>query len=197
MGVRNVSGGSGGIPAGLGANRPAPSVGGAYFATDNGELTVCNAAGNAWLPLATTSAATFTVQNSLGISGAALGFSRNGSSGNIKVSTQLESKLGSNGYSASITPDTQNGPWQSTTVTNATAFTINAPVDTPGASNTGVLTIEILNSSGGAMGAITWNGVFKFNGFTWTNPANGLHRFARFEWNGASWICTAMSGADY
>lgn len=100
-------------------------------------------------------------------------------------------------YSASITPTAVSGKWQTITVTNATAFTINAPTLTPTTKETQELVIEIFNNSGGVMGAITWNAVFKFNGFVWTNPATGLHRFAKFEWNGANWICTAMAGADY
>lgn len=100
-------------------------------------------------------------------------------------------------YSASITPDATSSPWQTVTVTNATAFTINSPANPPDANHSIELTIEVLNSSGGAMGAITWNGIFKFPTGAWANPANGLHRFARFEWNGANWICTSLASADY
>lgn len=100
-------------------------------------------------------------------------------------------------YSASITPSAVLGGWQTITVTNTTAFTINAPTSAPTSVETQQITIEILNSSGGAMGAITWNAAYVFNGFIWANPANGKHRFATFQWNGANWICTSMSGADY
>lgn len=108
-------------------------------------------------------------------------------------------------YSASMTPDASLGPFQTIAVTNTTAMTINAPTNPPGvlhgssggSSRYGELTIEVLNSSGGTMGAITWNAAFVFNGFTWTNPANTKHRWARFAWNGANWICVGVSGADY
>lgn len=99
-------------------------------------------------------------------------------------------------YSSSITPDAF-ARWQTITVTNTTAFTINAPTSAPDSTGTRELTIEILNSSGGAMGTITWNAAFVFNGFTWANPASTKKRFARFEWNGAKWVCTALAGADY
>lgn len=101
-------------------------------------------------------------------------------------------------YSAAITPNPTSGPWQTITVTNATAFTINQPTGTTlSAGITTEMTIEVFNNSGGAMGAITWNGAFVFAGQTWTNPATGKRRFARFEYNGSNWICTAMSPADY
>jgi len=100
-------------------------------------------------------------------------------------------------YSASITPDAGLAPWQTITVTNGTAFTINAPTNPPSASQAAELTIEVLNSSGGAMGAITWNASFVFAGSTWANPASTKKRFARFEWNGLAWVCTGFSTADY
>jgi len=100
-------------------------------------------------------------------------------------------------YSSSITPDSSAGSWQTISVTNATAFTINAPSNPPDSSHTRNLIIEVVNGSGGAMGAITWNGAFVFAGLTWTNPANTKKRFARFEWNGVNWICIAIAAADY
>jgi len=100
-------------------------------------------------------------------------------------------------YSTSITPDSTKGPWQKITATNGTAFTINAPIAPPDTFHTRELTIEVLNSSGGAMGAITWNSVFVFNGLTWTNPATTKTRRVTFRWNGTNWIATSISGADY
>lgn len=100
-------------------------------------------------------------------------------------------------YSASITPDCAQGSWQTITVTNGTAFTINAPTNVPASTQSGSLVVEVLNSSGGAMGAITWNAAFVFAGATWANPANTKKRFARFEWNGSAWVCTGVASADY
>jgi hypothetical protein len=100
-------------------------------------------------------------------------------------------------YSASITPNAAAGGWQTITVTNATAFTINATSLPPSASYTEALTIEVYNNSGGAMGVITWNAVYVFAGQTWVNPASTKRRFARFEWNGSNWICTGIAAADY
>lgn len=99
-------------------------------------------------------------------------------------------------YSASMTPDLIKGSWQTITVTDGVAMTINAPTNPPAAQNT-ELTIEVLNSSGGAMGVITWNAAFVFAGATWANPASTKKRFARFEWNGSNWLCTGFSTLDY
>jgi hypothetical protein len=99
-------------------------------------------------------------------------------------------------YSASMTPDLIKGSWQTITVTDGVAMTVNAPTNPPAAQNT-ELTVEVLNSSGGVMGAITWNAAFIFAGATWANPASTKKRFARFEWNGSAWLCTGVAAADY
>jgi hypothetical protein len=100
-------------------------------------------------------------------------------------------------YSASITPNAAAGSWQTITVTNGTAFTINAPTNPPTSSQTQQLAVEVLNSSGGAMGVITWNGAFIFASGAWTNPASTKKRFAYFDWNGLAWICTSIATSDY
>jgi hypothetical protein len=100
-------------------------------------------------------------------------------------------------YSASITPAANQGPWQTITVTNGTAFTINAPTFPPGANDTATLTIEISNTSGGAMGVVTWNAAFKLVGGAFTNPATGNKRYIRFAWNGSAWVEIARAAADY
>lgn len=100
-------------------------------------------------------------------------------------------------YSASITPVANGGSWQTITATNGTAFTINAPTGAPGSGFTQPLVIEILNSSGGALGVITWNAAFVLVAGAFTNPANTFKRYIRFEWNGTKWIETGRASADY
>lgn len=119
--------------------------------------------------------------------------------GNVKLlgSKLARQRLAAPAYAVSITPDALAGAWQTITVTNATAFTVNAPANPPDASHSAELTIEIVNNAGAAMGAITWDAAFVFQGFVWANPANGKKRFARFEWNGAKWVCVSMASADY
>ena len=76
-------------------------------------------------------------------------------------------------------------------VTNNTAFTVLNPI-TP---RTGQrITIRIVNTSGGAMGVITWDTAFKLS--AWTNPANGFSRSISFAYNGSNWIEESRTAAD-
>lgn len=85
------------------------------------------------------------------------------------------------------------------TATTNTAFTVQPPQISsnamPATGRTGQrILITIRNTSGGAMGAITWNAVFKLS--TFTNPANGNSRSIEFEWNGTNWIMLWQTAAD-
>ena len=95
-------------------------------------------------------------------------------------------------YSTSITPNSAIGDYKIITATNGTAFTINAPLMP---ANGRVLMFDILNSSGGAMGGITWNGAFKLAG-AFTNPASTKHRTITFVYNGTNWIETNRAAVD-
>lgn len=71
------------------------------------------------------------------------------------------------------------------------ASNINAPTDP----FTGkVITVKVKNTSGGAIGVITWNAVFKMSAFT--NPANGFSRSVIFYYDGTNWIETHRTTAD-
>ena len=95
-------------------------------------------------------------------------------------------------YSASITPDASLGNNQAIVATNGTAFTINAPTS-PILGQT--LTLDIKNSSGGAMGAITWNAAFLLAG-AFVNPANGKRRTISFYYDNTNWVETNRAAAD-
>lgn len=86
-------------------------------------------------------------------------------------------------YSASMTPDCMQGTDFVIAATNNTAFTINAPLN-PFHGMT--ITISIQNISGGALGAATFNGVFKQTA-GWIQPGNGFNRGISYRYNGASW----------
>jgi hypothetical protein len=100
-------------------------------------------------------------------------------------------------YSASITPSAQDGDWQYVLATNGTAFTINNASNPPDSSHTQDLTVEIVNTSGGALGAISWGAIYVFVGGAFTAPASGFARFIRFAWNRSKWVEIARSSADY
>lgn len=75
--------------------------------------------------------------------------------------------------------------------TNATAFTINAPTNP----STGQrITMRIRNTSGGALGAVTWNAVFKMS--AWTQPASANSRAIDFQYDGTNWVECGRVAAD-
>ena len=97
-------------------------------------------------------------------------------------------------YSASMTPNVPDGPVQRIIVTSAAAMTINAPtlpVDGD------VLTLIVQNSSGGAMGAITFNAAF-MNAGAFTNPASTKRRTIQWVYEGSTalWIEANRAAAD-
>ncbi len=115
----------------------------------------------------------------------------------LQTDDVLRDHKGTPTYSASITPVATDGDWQTITVTNGTAFTINAPTGAPDSTHSQELTIEIFNNSGGAHGAITWNAAFVLVGGALAVIANTKKKFIAFKWNGASWIETSRASADY
>jgi len=98
---------------------------------------------------------------------------------------------------ATVNPALANGQHQTVLITTNAAITIGPVAGSVDADTTCWLTIEVANNSGGAMGAITWDASFLFAGKTWANPATTKKRQATFIWNGANWVCTDVSGADY
>lgn len=95
-------------------------------------------------------------------------------------------------YSATIaTNAVRRGPF-TIVATNGTAFTISNPTN-PTTGKT--ITYDIKNSSGGAMGAITWGAAFLLAG-AFTNPANTKRRTISFYFDGTSWIETNRAAAD-
>jgi hypothetical protein len=94
-------------------------------------------------------------------------------------------------YSSSMTPNAAAGNAQVITATNRSAFTINAPTNPITGQE---MTITIRNTSGGTLGAATWNAVFKLA--PWANPANDHSRSITFRYDGTNWIETARTPND-
>jgi hypothetical protein len=94
-------------------------------------------------------------------------------------------------YSASMTFSAQYWDKFVITATNATAFTINAPTSPMLGKK---ISVMVRNSSGGALGAVTWNGVFKLS--AWSQPANGNSRSIDFTYDGANWVQSGQTGVD-
>jgi len=77
------------------------------------------------------------------------------------------------------------------TATSATAFTIGAPTHpTKGQ----MITFRIRNTSGGAMGAVTWATGYKLA--SWANPANNSSRSITFAYDGTSWVEVSRTTDD-
>ncbi len=95
-------------------------------------------------------------------------------------------------YGVSIAIDQSLGDIFVITVTDAVAFTIANPSPSVRGQH---LLFDIVNSSGGAMGAITWGASYKLAG-AFTNPANGKRRTILFYNNGSSLIEVSRAAAD-
>lgn len=109
----------------------------------------------------------------------------------VSIGQSLVQKRVVQSYSASMALNTAFGNWFTITVTNGTAFTMAAPVNVADGQQ---ITITFFNTSGGAMGAITWDSAFKLA--AWTNPANGFNRSITFAYDGSQWIETSRTSVD-
>lgn len=81
------------------------------------------------------------------------------------------------------------------TITDGVAWTINAPTNPPAlAFGSRRITLVVRNTSGGALGASTFNAAFKMAAFT--APATTFSRSIEWEWNGANWVECFRSAND-
>lgn len=97
-------------------------------------------------------------------------------------------------YGVAVAIDASAAERQIIAATNGVAFAIGAPSSAlPGRR----LTITIKNTSGGALGAITWNAAFHLAG-AFTAPATGNNRSVTFEYDGTSgaWLEVGRTAAD-
>jgi len=94
-------------------------------------------------------------------------------------------------YSASITPGPRASSF-SIVATNTTAFTINS---VSGAVSGKRYSFDIKNSSGGALGTITWNGAYLLAG-AFTSPANTKRRTITFDYDGTNFVECCRAIAD-
>ena len=95
-------------------------------------------------------------------------------------------------YATTMTPDVYLVETVHIVPTDGVGFTIGAPTSPTLGQR---LTLDVLNSSGGAMGVITWNGAFLLAG-AFTNPANGKRRTIEFKYDGTNWIEQNRAAAD-
>lgn len=97
------------------------------------------------------------------------------------------------GSGGAVSTNAALGELFSLTVTDTTAFTISSP----GNALAGMkISYDILNSSGGAMGTITWGAAFKLDANGFSNPASTKQRTISFFYNGTNWIQIGPVSAD-
>lgn len=101
---------------------------------------------------------------------------------------QLESILT---FGGTITPDCSQGNEFVINATTAGAFTIAVPTNPKYQQR---VTFSIRNASGGALGAVTWNAIFKLS--AWVSPANGFNRSIDYKFDGTNWIEVSRTPAD-
>jgi hypothetical protein len=95
-------------------------------------------------------------------------------------------------YGTTVNTSASGGSAFKLTVTNTTPFTMANPTN----SRVGQEIIyDIINASGGTMGAITWGSAFKLAG-AFTNPTNGLRRTISFYYDGTNWVETSRAAAN-
>lgn len=95
-------------------------------------------------------------------------------------------------YAATIVINRAGAQRHIVTATNTSDFAFNAPTGTHAVNSP--LWVTLKNSSGGILGAITWNAVFKKPADT--KPANGFNRSYLYLWDGSAWVFQFVSGAD-
>ena len=77
------------------------------------------------------------------------------------------------------------------TADSSMGFVINAPTNPVQGKR---ITVMIRNVSGGTLGAVGWNSVFKMA--PWTQPANANSRSIDFRYDGVNWIEVSRTPAD-
>jgi len=83
-------------------------------------------------------------------------------------------------YSATIAVSAQLGNYFGVVVTNSSNFTILVP---SGAAENQIIGFRIYNTSGGAMGTLTWASQYKL-ATAWVSPATGNSRYIEFNYEG-------------
>lgn len=94
-------------------------------------------------------------------------------------------------YGTVIATDASLGNSFTITATDGVAFTISAPSNLVAGKQ---ISYTVRNTSGGALGAITWNAVFKMAAFA--NPATANSRSISFVYDGANLVEVSRTPAD-
>jgi len=99
------------------------------------------------------------------------------------TSTRRAGATWSPSYGTTVSIDASLGEVATIAATNSTDFVIGNPSNGIAGQD---LYIRVKNTSGGALGLITWDTAYKLA--TFTKPANGTYRVVHFKLFGSTWI---------
>lgn len=94
-------------------------------------------------------------------------------------------------YSANMNFSAQMFDKFDITANNGVAFTVNTPSSPIDGKR---ILITIRNTSGGALGAVTWGVGYKLS--AWAQPANGFSRSIEFRYDSNNWVQISQTGVD-
>jgi hypothetical protein len=117
-------------------------------------------------------------------------------SGNARATKNAQpvtTKITALTYGASIAVDASLGNEFSINANNGAAFTIATPTNI---SANQVIGFRIYNTSGGALGTLTWGAGYRLAGGAWTSPANLTSRYIQFDYQGGVWYERFRSSGD-
>ena len=111
----------------------------------------------------------------------------------IRLSQRFIQKLQTPTYGTSVTIGSaiNTGNIFQITATDGVGFTITNPSNADAGQ---IATFMIRNASGGVLGAVTWDTLYKLA--TWTSPANGFSRSISFVSDGTNWVEVGRTTAD-
>lgn len=98
-------------------------------------------------------------------------------------------------YSASVPINGKQFNIHKITVTDGVGFTVGAPTIGVGYVAGTTMVVDVLNSSGGALGTVAWHASYKLAG-AWVSPANTKRRTISFYYDGSAWVETSRAAAD-
>lgn len=140
-------------------------------------------------PTGTTTASTVKIVGAP--TGATNNYALHVTAGTVKNDGRLVQALTNPTYGASVAIDSSLGNIFRITATNGTAFTVANPTNAIVGQQ---IVVMIRNTSGGALGTVTWDTLYKLA--TWTSPANANSRSITFVYDSTNWVETSRTTAD-
>jgi hypothetical protein len=178
------------VPA-AGINAGSLAGGGAIVLKNNYHSTTVAAWANSSLPATVIGISNYNPAGALYDSAVGSGYVVEMDVTTIPKFGNLAQRRFSPAYGLTVAIDASLGNFGELVATNGTAFTISNPTN---GRNGQALTITISNTSGGALGVITWGVNYKMS--AWTSPATANNRSITFVYDGTNWNERSRTAAD-